>query len=148
LAASTVAKKSVVSRPRPVSFCAFGRRAVRSFRQDPDLRGDHDVLDIAGVLTVDREQRCQRRLVVPVGDRQRIERPTIDLELRNRADAEAEANCRDPPQIAFETGRGVLLVFREVDPGLDEQPAGANRFRVLSGQRPLLGGQWTCRQHD
>ena len=56
----------------------------------------------------------------------------VDLELGDRAEADADAERRQPQQIALagpETGYS--LVVRVVEAAFDQDAAGANRFRDL-----------------
>ena len=69
LPTSSCAWKSVVSRPRPLSLPAFGSRSrsagrtpdARRLADEPDLRGEDDVLDVVGRVAGEVELAGERR---------------------------------------------------------------------------------------
>src|SRR5207247_927586 len=66
------------------------------------------------------------------------EQTAVDLQLRDRTDADADADRRNPPEVAVEAGHGIVLVVRVVDAALDQHPSRAHRLRILGDKRPLL----------
>src|SRR5262249_55225956 len=62
----------------------------------------------------------------------------VDLNFSDRTDAEADTECRSPPEIPFQSRHRILDVVRIVDSGFEEDAAGADRFRILGDQRTLL----------
>src|SRR5712671_1005650 len=67
-----------------------------------------------------------------------IERAAVQLNLRDRADAEAETYNRHAPQVAFEPRERIVLFVSDIDPALDEQPADAHHLGIFSDERTLL----------
>ena len=100
---SSDAKKSVVSRPRPLSFDAFGslvanRNAERRPRWRlrtpgaPSCRSTmSSTLEVVSPVAV---TMSRQRRAVALGDRQAVVEPAVDLHLGDRADAEADADER------------------------------------------------------
>jgi hypothetical protein len=75
------------------------------------------------------------------------------LQLGNLADPDAQAERRNPPQVAAQAGHGVLVVGGEVETAFDEEAAGADRFGVFGDERPLLRGgrgreKQDCQQNE
>src|SRR5262245_2947629 len=66
----------------------------------------------------------------------------IDLNLRDRAEPHADTDERKSKQVSFQAGHRILDAAAVVQSSLDEQPAGTDRFRILSDQWALL-----CEQH-
>ena len=139
-------EKSIVSSPRPLSLPAdrklrrqpdAERRPARPFGDDADLGRDDDVLDVGRVVAGELElvgQRCRldRR------DVQAVVEPAVHLQLEDRAEPEADAERRQAQQVAGQAGGRIDDVALRIEAAFDEDVAGADRFRILGDQRPLL----------
>ena len=129
---------------------AEGRTTGR-FTGQPDLRGDDDVLDRAGLVAGDRELPGQRRGTdAAVRDRQAVVQPAVDLDLRDRADPDADAERGRAEQVALQPGRGEQHVAAVIESSLEQHQPRADDFGVFGHQRPLLRrrrrGREQCRR--
>ena len=60
------------------------------------------------------------------------------LDLGDGAEPHTDTNQWKSQKVPFQTGRRVFDAAAVVEPGLEEQAAGADRFRIFSDERPLL----------
>src|SRR5688500_4763779 len=91
-----------------------------------------------GAVAVDDEHVRQRR-IAPAGNREVIVEAAVDLDLADVADAEADADRRETAEVAGQARRRVVDVGRIVEACFHQHASGADRFRVLGDERPLLG---------
>ena len=78
---------------------------------------------------------------MPLGDRQAIVETAVDLQLGDRADADADADERDPQELTGQSRDRVLDAAAVVEPGLEQDAAGADGLGILGDQRTLLRGR-------
>src|SRR5262245_32497131 len=64
----------------------------------------------------------------------------VDLDLRDRADAETDPERRQAQQVAVEPREREVGLVQEIEAALDEHQAGADRFRILGAEWALLRG--------
>jgi hypothetical protein len=91
------------------------------------------------VAPVSVTERGQRRVRVRVLHREAIVRPPSICSSAMGAEADAQADGRNPPQVAAQAGHGIVLIVRVVDATLDQDTTGADRLGIFGGQRTLLG---------
>jgi hypothetical protein len=124
-----------VRQPRRKSKTQGG--VAGAFGEYPNLRPDHDVLDVvrrvAGEVQHVRQGRPPPRLDIQV-----LKDSAVELQLGDRAQAEADPERGHPDQIALQAGYRVQDVVLVVETALDEDEARTNRFRILGDQRALL----------
>ena len=91
------------------------------------------------------EQIGQRR-VLARRDREPVVQPAVDLQFRDRADAEAHAERRHAQQIALQPGGRVEDLVQRIESALEQHQPRADGFGILGHQRPLLRGRQTRRR--
>ena len=75
-------------------------------------------------------------------DRQPIPQTPVDLQFRNRTDANAQSESAEPPEITTQSGHRKHDVVPVVDAALDQQVAGRHRLRIFGGERAGLPEGW------
>ena len=154
LATSTVAEKSRVSRPSPVSLLALGSLVAR---RRPIAGRRTCSLTILSLVAMTRSSTSlvvspSMRSLKPNGrrlallDRQALVERAVDLQLGDRAQADAHAERRRLEEVAGQARRGIEDVVRDVEAGLDQDAAAADRLGVLGHERALLGGGGASRR--
>ena len=90
-----------VRQPRGEAEAERGLRGPLS--ADPDLGGDDDVFHVVRGIAGDHQLIGERRRADPeVGDRQPVVETTVDLELSDGTEPDADAKCGHPKQIALQ----------------------------------------------
>jgi hypothetical protein len=147
LAARSVAETRFVRRVRQLrrEANAKGWTAGR-LGEDADFRRHHRIFHVVRRRPGDIQFVRQRR-GHPFLDRQPVVDAAIDLQFGDRTEPDAQADCWNAPQIAFEPRHRVLLIARNVDAGLNEQAPGANRLRIFGDERTLLRERASSTQH-
>src|ERR1700730_14618212 len=71
-----------------------------------------------------------------------VTKTSRELKIGNRAQTHVDANERDAPQVAFETGQGKSCGTRVVHAGLQHDVARSRAFDSFDWQRSLLREDW------
>ena len=122
-----------VSVPRPLSFDAFGSR-VANRKPMAGRLSVSDTRRIFVAMTMSSTSWVLSPVAVTsddsgamaLADAEVVVEPAVDLQLRNGTEAEAEAEGRDPPQVALQPGHRIELIVGEVEPAFDQDAAGAD----------------------
>src|SRR4051794_20891301 len=81
------------------------RGTRRRFRGDADLRGEHEVFHVGGRITAEVQfAREGRGPDAAMRYREAVVEAAIQLDLRDRADPEADAQRRHAEQVALQAG--------------------------------------------
>ena len=143
---SAVTKKSVVSRPRPLSLLAFGSRVAKrspiaGLRTASGTRRIF-VARIRSSTSVVRSPSKSSSSDNGADSRpvhgQAIVEAAIDLKLGDRAQAEADTEGRQAQQVAFQSRHRIEDLPLDLEPALKQNQTGADRFGVFGHERALL----------
>ena len=113
------------------------RRTRRPFAEDPDLRRDDNVFDVGGGIAGEVEP-FRERGGAPIGHGQPVVQAAVELQLRDRAQADADADERRAQQVARQARGGKQDVAPVVDTPFEQHATGTNRFGIFGHERPLL----------
>ena len=85
---------------------------------------------------------------VPLGDRQPVVQPAVDLHLGDGADADACTEERHAQQIALQARCRIADIATVIEARFRENAAGADGLGIFGDERTLLreGGEW--QQHE
>ena len=123
------------------------RRSPGPFGEEPHLHPDRPVLDARGRVAGGRHHVGQGR-VVPLGDRQPVVQPAVDLHFGDGAHADACAEERHAQQIALETRRRIADIAPVIEAGLRENATGADGLGIFGDERTLLGERREWKQQE
>ncbi len=112
-------------------------------RDQPDFGADADIAKVVGRVAIELQQVGQRRSRHLIGDLELLIQAPVELNLGDRADAEADPERRHGREVAAQARHRKVDVAVVVDARFDEGAAGADRFRIFGLQRTLLGERGT-----
>src|SRR5262245_58623254 len=100
---------------------------MRGLAEQPDLGADPNVAEVAALVAIDIEQVGQRRVRIAIGDAELLVERPVNLNLGNRADTKADAEGWYGQMVPAQARHREIRIAVVVEPGFDEDAAGANR---------------------
>ena len=139
-------KKSVVSRPRPLSLLAFGSRvAKRNAEGRPPAVSDSSRIFVAmtmsstswvvspSKLSSGESGAAARDVIV-----EPVVKTAVDLQFGDRADAEAHAERREPQQVPLQARRRIEDIVLLVEAAFEQHQSRADGLGIFGHERALL----------